>query len=131
MTNCFSQIKMSLPISTLPHVEEVKKHLYDLDTGRNESWNTSDALAAIIYTGQEQIENLSTLTTLYDIDSNRAKHDGETRVNKALNISIDDRRYINALKERLNRIKTQNTKAVTAEDIITYFFDEFYMFVDL
>ena len=121
---------MSLPVSTLSRFEEVKKMVSDLDTG-GEDWNTSDALAAIICTGQEQIIDLKTLTTLYDVNSNRAKHDGETRVNKVFSISLGDREYINALKERLNRIKTQNIKAVTAEDIITYFFDEFYMFVDL
>ena len=121
---------MSLPVSTIPHLEEVKRIVSEFDTD-GEEWNTSDALAAIIYTGKEQIEDLKTLTTLYDIDSNRAKHDGETRVNKAFGISLGDRQYINDLKEKVNKLKIQSMKAITAEDIITYFFDEFYMFVDL
>lgn len=130
MVQNISKLNITIPVSTIPHLEEVKKIVFDYDA-RGEDWNASDALAAIIDIGQDQTNDISNITMLYDVDSNRAKHLGENRINKTFNIGAPDRKYITDLKEDFNRLKPSSIETFTAEDIITYFFDEFYLLVNL
>lgn len=130
MIQNLSKFNITIPVSTIPHLEEVKKIVFDYDDG-GEDWNTSDALAAIICTGQDQTKDISNITMLYDVDSNRTKHLGENRINKSFYIGVPDRKYITDLKEDFNRLKPSSIETFTAEDIITYFLDEFYLLVNL